>query len=129
MSLQRYHKKRDFSKTPEPAGSIEQQQRQQVSDTSTTSLRFVVQKHEARRLHYDFRVETHDRTDGPYQPTEMTHGAHRWYSCLAWTHWTDGPPTGIVTLVSIPDWNMGYLSTDILEDPDQGIKKLPVVKD
>jgi bifunctional non-homologous end joining protein LigD len=61
MSLQRYHKKRDFSKTPEPAGSIEQQQRQQVSDTSTTSLRFVVQKHEARRLHYDFRLETHDR--------------------------------------------------------------------
>jgi bifunctional non-homologous end joining protein LigD len=62
MSLQKYHKKRDFSKTPEPAGSIEQRQRQQVSDTSTTSLRFVVQKHEARRLHYDFRLETHDRT-------------------------------------------------------------------
>jgi hypothetical protein len=36
----------------------------------------------------------------------------------------DGPPTEIVTLVSIPDWNMGYLRTDISEDPDQGIKNL-----
>ncbi len=60
MSLQKYHKKRNFSKTPEPAGSIEQQQRQQVSDTTTTSFRFVVQKHEASRLHYDFRLETED---------------------------------------------------------------------
>ena len=69
MCLQKYHKKRDYSKTPEPAGSIEQQQRRQAGDTTTIGLRFVVQKHEARRLHYDFREETHDRTDGPYQPT------------------------------------------------------------
>ena len=61
MSLQKYHKKRNFSKTPEPAGSIElqRQQRHQKTDT-TTSLRFVVQKHEASRLHYDFRLETED---------------------------------------------------------------------
>ncbi|MGN6633035.1 MAG: DNA polymerase ligase N-terminal domain-containing protein, partial [Nitrososphaeraceae archaeon] len=61
MSLQKYHKKRNFSKTPEPVGSIElqRQQRQQKTDT-TTSLRFVVQKHEASRLHYDFRLETED---------------------------------------------------------------------
>ncbi len=62
MSLPKYHKKRNFSKTPEPAGSIEQQlQRQQKTDT-TTSLRFVIQKHEARRLHYDFRLETEEGT-------------------------------------------------------------------
>ena len=61
MSLQRYHKKRNFSRTPEPAGSIDQQQSRQKTDTTTiTSLRFVVQKHEASRLHYDFRLETKD---------------------------------------------------------------------
>jgi bifunctional non-homologous end joining protein LigD len=61
MSLQKYHKKRNFSKTPEPAVSIElqRQQRQQKTD-ATASLRFVVQKHEASRLHYDFRLETED---------------------------------------------------------------------
>ncbi len=56
MCLQKYYKKRDYSKTPEPAGSIEQQQSRQAGDTTTIGLRFVVQKHEARRLHYDFRV-------------------------------------------------------------------------
>jgi bifunctional non-homologous end joining protein LigD len=62
MSLQKYHKKRNFSKTPEPTGSIEQQQQRQEKTDTTASLRFVVQKHEARRLHYDFRLETEEGT-------------------------------------------------------------------
>jgi bifunctional non-homologous end joining protein LigD len=57
MSLRKYHKKRDFSKTPEPAVSTEQQLQQKID---ITSLRFVVQKHEARRSHYDFRLETQE---------------------------------------------------------------------
>jgi bifunctional non-homologous end joining protein LigD len=48
-SLSLYRKKRDFSKTPEPGGAI-------VPDRGDW-LRFVVQKHAARRLHYDFRLE------------------------------------------------------------------------
>jgi bifunctional non-homologous end joining protein LigD len=58
MSLQEYHKKRDFAKTPEPAGSTEQEKKNPEHKTSTSNLRFVVQRHEARRLHYDFRLET-----------------------------------------------------------------------
>lgn len=47
MPLQEYKTKRKFSKTPEPKGKI-----------SKSSLsRFVVQKHHARNLHYDFRLE------------------------------------------------------------------------
>lgn len=48
MSLSVYKKKRSFSKTPEPEGgkSIEK-----------NKLLFVVQKHDASRLHYDFRLE------------------------------------------------------------------------
>jgi bifunctional non-homologous end joining protein LigD len=48
MSLSAYHQKRKFDKTPEPAGK----------ELKTSGpLRFVVQKHEASRLHYDFRLE------------------------------------------------------------------------
>ena len=49
MSLSLYKKKRSFEKTPEPSG------RKQAS--SKDGLRFVVQKHDASRLHYDFRLE------------------------------------------------------------------------
>ncbi|MFC4873616.1 DNA ligase D [Negadavirga shengliensis] len=48
MGLDDYSKKRDFAKTPEPAGSKE---------APGGTLRFVVQRHDARRLHYDLRLE------------------------------------------------------------------------
>ena len=48
MSLDRYNEKRDFKKTPEPAGSVVK---------NKGALRFVIQKHAATRLHYDFRLE------------------------------------------------------------------------
>jgi bifunctional non-homologous end joining protein LigD len=51
MGLSEYHRKRDFSKTPEPKGEVVEEQRK------SAPLRFVVQKHAARRLHYDFRLE------------------------------------------------------------------------
>ncbi|SEB18489.1 DNA ligase D [Pedobacter hartonius] len=48
MSLSKYVAKRDFTKTAEPkAGKTKQ----------TGSLTFVIQKHDASRLHYDFRLE------------------------------------------------------------------------
>jgi bifunctional non-homologous end joining protein LigD len=46
--LQRYWQKRDFDATPEPRGKRAR---------SGKSLSFVVQKHAARTLHYDFRLE------------------------------------------------------------------------
>ena len=46
--LDRYEAKRDFDRTPEPRGG---------EDSGWSSLRFVVQKHAARRLHYDVRLE------------------------------------------------------------------------
>ncbi|MCA1665543.1 MAG: DNA ligase, partial [Myxococcales bacterium] len=49
MSLDRYWQKRDFSKTPEPAGK--------PVKSRARALHFVVQKHAATRLHYDFRLE------------------------------------------------------------------------
>jgi bifunctional non-homologous end joining protein LigD len=48
MDLQVYIQKRDFSKTPEPATS---------AGNNSNSLVFVIQKHAASHLHYDFRLE------------------------------------------------------------------------
>jgi bifunctional non-homologous end joining protein LigD len=50
MGLREYKRKRDFSITPEPPGKVSQRSRK---------LSFVVQKHAASRLHYDFRLEHH----------------------------------------------------------------------
>jgi bifunctional non-homologous end joining protein LigD len=50
MALTEYRRKRDFSKTPEPAGAA-------VRAAASRPLSFVIQKHAARRLHYDFRLE------------------------------------------------------------------------
>jgi bifunctional non-homologous end joining protein LigD len=47
MGLQEYKRKRDFKKTPEPAGEVH----------AEGGSSFVIQKHAATRLHYDFRLE------------------------------------------------------------------------
>src|ERR1700676_1096242 len=47
MALKEYNKKRVFKQTPEPTGG----------KPSADALHFVVQKHDATRLHYDFRLE------------------------------------------------------------------------
>lgn len=49
--LSEYNRKRDFEITAEPAGNAPSRQRK------TSALSFVIQKHDARNLHYDFRLE------------------------------------------------------------------------
>ncbi len=49
--LKTYTKKRDFSKTPEPSGE------EPKTVVAKKLLTFVIQKHAASRLHYDFRLE------------------------------------------------------------------------
>lgn len=49
MSLATYNQKRDFKQTSEPAGK--------QASTEDKELSFVIQRHKASRLHYDFRLE------------------------------------------------------------------------
>jgi bifunctional non-homologous end joining protein LigD len=48
MGLEKYAKKRDFTKTAEPKAGLSKDK---------DHLMFVIQKHDASRLHYDFRLE------------------------------------------------------------------------
>src|SRR5437016_1505925 len=50
MGLKEYKAKRNFARTKEPAGRVQPQPRKKEP-------LFVVQKHDATRLHYDFRLE------------------------------------------------------------------------
>jgi bifunctional non-homologous end joining protein LigD len=64
VSLDKYRKKRDFSRTPEPSGQSDgppgaggQPSRAGSAVAPRPDGRFVVQRHRARNLHYDFRLE------------------------------------------------------------------------
>src|SRR5260370_24998057 len=61
-SLPRYQSKRDFSKTAEPSGDN--------VVAPANRRRFVIQKHAASRLHYDFRLEL----DGVFKSWAVTRG-------------------------------------------------------
>lgn len=60
--LSKYQEKRDFTKTAEPSGSVDV--------APAEHLRYVIQKHAARRLHYDLRLEL----DGVLKSWAVTRG-------------------------------------------------------
>ncbi len=53
MALEEYRRKRDFKATPEPSGAAKGKKKK----GKAKGLSFVIQKHAASRLHYDFRLE------------------------------------------------------------------------
>ena len=61
-NLSTYRKKRDFEKTDEPSGD--------VKVAPSKHRRFVIQKHDATRLHYDLRLEF----DGVFKSWAVTRG-------------------------------------------------------
>src|SRR5579862_8942556 len=61
--LARYREKRDFDQTPEPSG-------QGARIAPSRHLRFVIQKHDATRLHFDLRLES----EGVFKSWAVTRG-------------------------------------------------------
>ena len=61
-NLSTYQKRRDFEKTPEPSGD--------TAVAPSKRRRFVIQKHDATRLHYDLRLEL----DGVFKSWAVTKG-------------------------------------------------------
>jgi bifunctional non-homologous end joining protein LigD len=60
--LTKYREKRDFTKTAEPSG--------EMGIAASERRRFVIQKHDATRLHYDLRLEL----DGVFKSWAVTKG-------------------------------------------------------
>jgi DNA ligase D-like protein (predicted 3'-phosphoesterase) len=75
-SLSTYRKKRDFGKTAEPSGD--------VKVAPAKGRRFVIQKHDATRLHYDLRLEF----DGVFKSWAVTRSPSLgWRSRSRTTRW------------------------------------------
>jgi len=118
--LARYRSMRDFAKTAEPAGAEKTQK--------SNRLRFVVQKHAATRLHYDFRLEL----DGAFLSWAVTRGpsldpSDRRLAVQVEDHPLDYGdfegtiPKGEYGGGTVMLWDRGYWEPE--DDPRAGLKK------
>jgi bifunctional non-homologous end joining protein LigD len=129
-SLARYRSMRDFSKTEEPSG------RDEVKPSNRR--RFVIQKHAATRLHYDFRLEL----DGTFKSWAVTKGpsmdpAERRLAVEVEDHPLDYGdfegtiPKGQYGGGTVMLWDRGYWEPEPGTDPHEGLRKgdLKIVMD
>ncbi|MDB5496205.1 MAG: ATP-dependent ligase [Phenylobacterium sp.] len=120
--LARYQSMRDFSKTEEPSG------KEKVRPSKR--LRFVVQKHDATRLHYDFRLEL----DGTFKSWAVTKGPSmdphdRRLAVEVEDHPLDYGdfegtiPKGQYGGGTVMLWDRGYWEPEPGTDPHEGLRK------
>ncbi|TPP09813.1 DNA ligase D [Rhizobium glycinendophyticum] len=118
MSLSEYRRKRDFKATPEPKAAA----------VKTKGNSFVIQKHAARRLHYDFRLEMNGVlkswavTRGPsLVPGEKRLAVHVEDHPLAYGDFEGVIPPGQYGSGEVIVWDRGCWEP--LHDPAKGYKK------
>ncbi|AYD05199.1 DNA ligase D [Neorhizobium sp. NCHU2750] len=120
--LSTYHSKRDFQKTTEPYGTVEVR--------PSKRLRFVIQKHDATRLHYDLRLEL----DGVFKSWAVTRGpsldpADKRLAVEVEDHPLDYGdfegtiPKGEYGGGTVMLWDRGYWEPDGDISPEQALKK------
>ena len=117
--FENYNKKRDFNKTSEPKGKI-------ISKNKSKKI-FVIQYHEAKRKHYDLRLE-HDGAlvsfavpKGPsFNPRDKRLSVHVEDHPLSYANFEGTIPKGEYGGGGVMVWDMGELEP--LEDFDKGLK-------
>jgi len=119
--LARYREMRDFAKTQEPSGADDV--------TPSRRLRFVIQKHAATRLHYDFRLEL----DGVFKSWAVTRGPSRDPADKRLAVATEDHPLGYGDFEgtipkgeygggSVMLWDRGYWAPEPGVDPEEALK-------
>ena len=118
-NLSIYRKKRDFEKTQEPSG--------EVAVAPSERRRFVIQKHDATRLHYDLRLEFNGVfkswavTRGPsLDPHDKRLAVEVEDHPLDYGDFEGTIPHGQYGGGTVQLWDRGYWDSD---DPDKGFKK------
>jgi bifunctional non-homologous end joining protein LigD len=118
VALETYRRKRDFATTAEPAGT----------DRRGAGDAFVVQKHAARRLHYDLRLEIGDAlaswavTKGPsLVPGEKRLAVHVEDHPLDYADFEGTIPKGQYGGGEVIVWDRGRWQPE--GDPERGLKK------
>jgi bifunctional non-homologous end joining protein LigD len=116
--LARYWAKRNFAVTSEPRGDVA---------ASGSELAFVVQKHHASRLHYDFRLELDGVMlswavpRGPsYDPKDMRMAIHVEDHPLSYNSFEGTIPRGQYGAGTVIVWDHGTWTPTV--DPHQGLK-------
>jgi bifunctional non-homologous end joining protein LigD len=125
--LTKYRAKRDFHRTVEPKGARRPSSRAAVAPQA---LRFVIQKHAARRLHYDLRLEL----DGVFRSWAVTRGpslnpADKRLAVevedhpLEYGDFEGTIPKGQYGGGTVQLWDRGYWQPEPGEDPVAALKK------
>lgn len=122
-SLDVYRAKRDFSKTPEPAGK-----RPPAKSGNAPANAYVIQKHAARRMHYDFRLELNGVLkswavpEGPSLiPNKKRLAVHVEDHPLEYGDFEGVIPEGEYGAGTVMVWDKGTWSPEF--DPEFGYKK------
>jgi bifunctional non-homologous end joining protein LigD len=122
-ALARYHQKRDFKLTPEPAEAPGERPGKRGK-----ALSFVVQKHWASRLHYDFRLELDGVLlswavpKGPsYDPSKMQMAIHVEDHPLSYASFEGTIPPKQYGAGTVIVWDRG--SWEPVGDPHEGMRK------
>ncbi|HET8737334.1 MAG TPA: DNA polymerase ligase N-terminal domain-containing protein, partial [Pricia sp.] len=117
MDLKAYNEKRDFKNSPEPKGDI---------SPASGTRRFVIQRHAARRLHYDLRLEI-DGTlkswavpKGPsMNPSDKRLAIRTEDHPIAYLHFKGTIPKGNYGAGEMTIWDSGTFGVDTAEpEPD-----------